>query len=68
MPIAKLPLGQTFTVKLTVQFPELFICGEMVGIVVTPAALLGGNKTCGDKFGDCCTECNFSTSVEKDFC
>jgi len=39
----------------------------MVGIVIIPDALLGGNKTCGDnKFGDCCIECNFSTSVEKE--
>ena len=66
--MAKLPLGQTFTVKLTVQFPELFICSEMVGIVVIPDALFGENKTCGDsKFGGYCTECSFSTSVENDF-
>lgn len=57
MPIPKFPLGQTFTVKLTVQFPELvFICGEMVGTVVIADALPGGNKTCDDKFGYCWTK------------
>ena len=39
----------------------------MVGIVVIADASSGGNKTCGDdKFGDCWTECNFSTSAVKD--
>ena len=39
----------------------------MVGIVVIADALFGGNKTCGDSnFGDCCNECNFSTSKDND--